>query len=137
MMYEQAIQLGLQRRALAAVLTVPLMLAILLAGMAQSLSGGQVILAAGGPLALVLELACLCYGVAAAIHAIHGILDHIQGRMTRLRWLPEPVDEDDEEEEPVIAESVAWLMFPNHLDCAVLAGGLALAASQMLSLVAG
>src|SRR3712207_5254756 len=104
-MYEQAIHIGLQRRALAAVLTVPLMLAILLAGVSQSVSNDQVVLAAGGPLALVLELARLCYGVAASIYAIHGVLDHMQGRLTRLRWLPEPMDEDDEEE-PTIAESV-------------------------------
>jgi hypothetical protein len=134
-MYETSLTLGIRPRSLAGILFVPLILAILIAGVCQSITGEQIVWSAGGPLTLLLELARLCYGVTAAIFAIHGFIDYFQGYMTRLHWLPGSMD-DLEDDEPTIEEDIAWLIFPNHLDGAVLAGGLSLASSLALALMA-
>ncbi|HSK41536.1 MAG TPA: hypothetical protein VK943_17355, partial [Arenibaculum sp.] len=55
---------------------------------------------------------------------LHAVADRITGRRTPLGWRPDLVGKD---EEPADASHAAPL-FPDHVDGAVLSGGLALAA---------
>lgn len=112
--------------------TGPGIAGVLTAGMIQSLGhwhGTDAVAAAGGAGPLLLGTTVLLYAMFALVHLLHAVADGITGRKTPLWWNPGLVGEDEETADAPPAAP----LFPNHVDGAVLSGGLALAAWLVLT----
>jgi hypothetical protein len=117
-------------RGFGAIAVGPAVAAVLMAALAQSLGywhGTDPVLAAGGPVRLLLGTSMLLYALFALVHFLHWIGDRLTGRPTPLWWLPERMAEDEETVPGIgAAGAPAVAAFPDHLDGAALSLALAL-----------
>jgi hypothetical protein len=108
----------------------PAVAAVLMAALAQSLGywhGTDPVVAAGGPVQLLLGTSMLLYALFALVHLLHWIGDRLTGQPTPLWWLPERMSRDEQTVPGIGGAGDAPVpAFPNHLDGAALSLAMAL-----------
>lgn len=131
MMQKIPCALRIDPRLLIAVIALPLVAAVVIAGGVMAMTPVDVVAEAGGPVAFALGFAKFCYLAVAAAHLGHGLAERTDGGPADPAWWWPQERGGAGPRGRRAAETPYWHIFPNHFDGA----GIALAITLALTIV--